>query len=126
MTLNELRELTKRFGLVEVKDEGPYWNNTVFLWDELNNDETDGWVIKYDNWRKCMRICTELVVCDGAYGSSIRIKPWESLEVALLKKNVEQIETILWKLKQSMPAKKKELKRLLNKKMLNEISQDFK
>lgn len=126
MTLNELRELSKRYGLVEVHDEGPYWNNTVFLWDELNNDETDGWVIKYDHWRKCMRICTELVVCDGAYNSTIRIKPWESLEIELRRKNVEQIETILCKLQRSMPAKKEELKRLLNKKMLKEIAKDFK
>lgn len=126
MTLNELTELASRYGLIRVKDEGPYWNNTVFLWDELNNDETDGWVIKYDNWNKSMRICTKLEICDGSYGSSIRIKPWESLEVELRRKNVEQIETILCKLQQSMPEKKKELKRLLNKKMLNEISQDFK
>lgn len=126
MTLNELTELASRYGLIRVKDEGPYWNNTVFLWDELNNDETDGWVIKYDNWNKSMRICTKLEVCDGSYGSSIRIKPWESLEVELRKKNVNQIETILCKLQQSMPEKKKELKRLLNKKMLSEISQDFK
>ena len=126
MTLNELTELASRYGLIRVKDEGPYWNNTVFLWDELNNDETDGWVIKYDKWNKSMRICTKLEICDGSYGSSIRIKPWESLEVELRRKNVEQIETILCKLQQSMPEKKKELKRLLNKKMLNEISQDFK
>jgi hypothetical protein len=126
MTLNELTELASRYGLIRVKDEGPYWNNTVFLWDELNNDETDGWVIKYDNWNKSMRICTKLEVCDGGYGSSIRIRPWESLEVELRRKNVEQIETILCKLQQSMPEKKKELKRLLNKKMLKEISQDFK
>lgn len=126
MTLNELTELASRYGLIRVKDEGPYWNNTVFLWDELNNDETDGWVIKYDNWNKSMRICTKLEICDGSYGSSIRIKPWESLEVELRRKNVEQIETILCKLQQSMPEKKKELKRLLNKRMLNEISQDFK
>lgn len=126
MTLNELTELASRYGLIRVKDEGPYWNNTVFLWDELNNDETDGWVIKYDNWNKSMRICTKLEVCDGSYGSSIRIKPWESLEVELRKKNVNQIETILCKLQQSMSEKKKELKRLLNKKMLSEISQDFK
>lgn len=126
MTLNELTELASRYGLIRVEDKGPYWNNTVFLWDELNNDETDGWVIKYDNWNKSMRICTKLEICDGSYGSSIRIKPWESLEVELRRKNVEQIETILCKLQQSMPEKKKELKRLLNKKMLNEISQDFK
>jgi hypothetical protein len=73
-----------------------------------------------------MRICTTLEVCDGGYGSSIRIKPWESLETELKKKNVDQIETILCKLQRSLPEKKKELKRLLNKKMLKEISQDFK
>lgn len=126
MTLKELTELASRYGLIRVEDEGAYWNNTVFLWEDINNDETDGWVIKYDNWRKSMRICTKLEVCDGSYGSSIRIKPWESLEVELRKKNVEQIETILCKLQQSLPEKKKELKRLLNKKMLSEISQDFK
>lgn len=126
MTLKELTELASRYGLIRVEDEGAYWNNTVFLWEDINNDETDGWVIKYDNWRKSMRICTKLEVCDGSYGSSIRIKPWESLEVELRKKNVEQIETILCKLQQSLPEKKKELKRLLNKKMLKEISQDFK
>ena len=126
MTLKELTELASRYGLVRVEDKGAYWNNTVFLWEDINNDTTDGWVIKYDNWYKSMRICTTLEVCDGGYGSSIRIKPWESLETELRKKNVEQIETILCKLQQSLPEKKKELKRLLNKKMLNEISQDFK
>ena len=126
MTLKELTELASRYGLVCVKDEGAYWNNTVYLWEDINNDETDGWVIKYDNWSKSMRICTKLEVCDGTYGSSIRIKPWESLEVELRKKNVDQIENILCKLQQSLPEKKKELKRLLNKKMLKEISQDFK
>ena len=127
MTLNELREVAKRYGLVEVHDEGPYWNNTVFLWEELNNDETDGWVIKFDNWRGCMRICTKLEICDGSYHTPIRIKPWESMEMptALRKQDAEQIETILYKLQQSMPAKKKELKRLLNKKMLKEIAKDF-
>lgn len=126
MTLKELTELASRYGLVRVEDKGAYWNNTVFLWEDINNDTTDGWVIKYDNWYKSMRICTTLEVCDGGYGSSIRIKPWESLETELRKKNVEQIETILCKLQQSLPEKKKELKRLLNKKMLSEISQDFK
>lgn len=126
MTLKELTELASRYGLIRVEDEGAYWNNTVFLWEDINNDETDGWVIKYDNWSKSMRICTKLEVCDGSYGSSIRIKPWESLEVELRKKNVDQIETILCKLQRSLPEKKKELKRLLNKKMLKEISQDFK
>ena len=126
MTLNELTELASRYGLIRVEDKGAYWNNTVFLWEDINNDTTDGWVIKYDNWYKSMRICTTLEVCDGGYGSSIRIKPWESLETELRKKNVEQIETILCKLQQSLPEKKKELKRLLNKKMLSEISQDFK
>lgn len=126
MTLNELTELASRYGLIRVEDKGAYWNNTVFLWEDINNDTTDGWVIKYDNWYKSMRICTTLEVCDGGYGSSIRIKPWESLETELRKKNVDQIETILCKLQQSLPEKKKELKRLLNKKMLNEISQDFK
>lgn len=126
MTLKELTELASRYGLIRVEDKGAYWNNTVFLWEDINNDTTDGWVIKYDNWYKSMRICTTLEVCDGGYGSSIRIKPWESLETELRKKNVEQIETILCKLQQSLPEKKKELKRLLNKKMLSEISQDFK
>lgn len=126
MTLNELTELASRYGLIRVEDKGAYWNNTVFLWEDINNDTTDGWVIKYDNSYKSMRICTTLEVCDGGYGSTIRIKPWQSLETELKKKNVEQIETILCKLQRSLPEKKKELKRLLNKKMLNDISQDFK
>ena len=126
MTLKELTELASKYGLVCMKDEGPYWNNTVFLWEDINDDETDGWVIKYDNWSKSMRICTKLEVCDGAYGSSIRIKPWESIEIELRKKNVDQMETILCNLQRSIPQKKKELKRILNKKMLKEISQDFK
>lgn len=126
MTLNELTELASRYGLIRVEDKGAYWNNTVFLWEDINNDTTDGWVIKYDNYYKSMRICTTLEVCDGGYGSTIRIKPWQSLETELKKKNVEQIETILCKLQRSLPEKKKELKRLLNKKMLSDISQDFK
>ena len=58
MTLKELTELASRYGLIRVEDKGPYWNNTVFLWEDINNDETDGWVIKYDNWYKSLRICT--------------------------------------------------------------------
>ena len=126
MTLKELTELASKYGLVCMKDEGRYWNNTVYVWEDINDDETDGWVIKYDNWSKSMRICTKLEVCDGAYNSTIRIKPWESIEIELRKKNVDQIETILCNLQRSIPQKKKELKRILNKKMLKEISQDFK
>ena len=126
MILTRLEEIAKLFGLKIVKDEGPYWNNTLFLWEEINDDETDGWVIKYDNWRKSMRICTQLHLCDGSYHTTIRIKPWESVEFeGLSKNNVEKIKNILFDLQASIPKLQKEMKVLLNKKQAEEIAKDF-
>lgn len=126
MILTRLEEIVKEFGFKIVKDEGPYWNNTVFLWEDVNDDETDGWVIKYDNWRKSMRICSQLILCDGAYGMPIRIKPWESFEIdSLSKTNVDKIKNCLYNLQASIPKLKKDLKVLLNKKQVEEIAKDF-
>ena len=126
MILTRLEEIAKPFGLKIIKDEGPYWSNTVFLWEDVNNDETDGWVIKYDNWRGSMRICTRLHLCDGSYNSTIRLKPWESVEFdCLSKNNVEKLQNILFDLQASIPKLQKEMKVLLNKKQAEEIAKDF-
>ena len=126
MILTRLEEIAKPFGLKMVKDEVPYWSNTVFLWEDVNDDDTDGWVIKYDNWHKSIRICTKIHLCDGSYNMPIRLKPWESVEIdSLTKNNVDKIKNILFDLQRSIPKLKKDLKVLLNKKQLKEIAKDF-
>lgn len=126
MILTRLEEIAKQFGLTSYNHVGPYWDEVLFYWDSVNDDPTDGWVIKYDKWRKSMRICTQLHLCDGSYNSTIRIKPWESVEIdSLTVNNVEKLQNILFDLQASIPKLQKEMKVLLNKKNVEEIAKDF-
>lgn len=125
MILTRLEEIAKLFGLTSYNHVGPYWDEVLFYWDAVNDDPTDGWVIKYDKWRKLMRICTQLQ-CDGSYHTPIRLKPWESVEIdSLTVNNVEKIKNILFDLQASIPKLQKEMKVLLNKKQAEEIAKDF-
>ena len=126
MILTKLEKIVEPFGLKKYNYEGPYCNETLFYWEEVNNDTTDGWIIKYDNWRKTLRICTKIELCDGSYHTPIRLKPWESVEISILTDTqIEYIKTKLTDLQRSIPYKQKELKALLNKKQLQEIAKDF-
>lgn len=127
LNTRSLKKLAKEFNMTIKQDKGPYWDYTVLVWDYINKDTTDGWVVQRSR-DGSIRICTELVVCEKGPFCPIRIKPLNSIEITKndCNNNYQTIKKILMNLKKDIPIKIKELKVVLVKEKLKTLSENFK